>query len=312
VLAQPIGVQLERRAPCVEAERIESVPFRSRHLRAAAAAGPAGFAAEGASPAALRAGRGQLGPALAVTAAYGLVDHGFAGYQFANQKPRNLVGVSFGEPSPNETDVSLGQECLRRLLDWALPTRLIRAALVGHDDQMTSDLTYERFADEYATHAVDSPWNSLYDRPAMPALAGDVAGLRVLDAGCGPGLYAEELIRAGAHVVECDQSPALVSRAQKRTAGAADLRVHDLSEPLTWVPEGSIDLVVCALTLHYIDDRVALLREFSRVLAPGGAVVLSTHHSTSDCPRSSTSARHRKVRRCSRPSKPCKSTLPHT
>jgi hypothetical protein len=52
---------------------------------------------------------------------------------------------------------------------------------------MTSDLTYERFADEYATHAVDSPWNSLYDRPAMLALAGDVAGLRVLDAGCGPG-----------------------------------------------------------------------------------------------------------------------------
>jgi SAM-dependent methyltransferase len=73
-----------------------------------------------------------------------------------------------------------------------------------------------------------------------------------------------------------------VSRAQERTAGAADLRVHDLSEPLTWVPDDSIDLVVCALTLHYIDDRAALLREFGRVLAPGGAVVLSTHHPTSD------------------------------
>lgn len=147
---------------------------------------------------------------------------------------------------------------------------------------MSDDLTYENFADEYAAHAVDSPWNSLYDRPAVLALAGDVAGLRVLDAGCGPGLYAEELIRAGAHVVGCDQSPALVSLAQKRTAGAAALRVHDLSEPLTWVANGSIDLVVCALTLHYIDDRVALLREFRRVLVPGGAAVLSTGHPTSD------------------------------
>ena len=73
----------------------------------------------------------------------------------------------------------------------------------------------------------------------MLALAGDVAGLRVLDAGCGPGLYAEELIRAGAHVMGCDESPALVSRALKRTAGAADLRVHDLSEALTWVPDDS-------------------------------------------------------------------------
>jgi ubiquinone/menaquinone biosynthesis C-methylase UbiE len=147
---------------------------------------------------------------------------------------------------------------------------------------MTEELTYEGFADEYAKHAVGSPWNSLYDRPAVMGLAGDVAGLRVLDAGCGPGLYAEALIRAGAQVMGCDQSPALISRARERTGGAADLRVHDLSEPLTWVPDDSVDLVVCALTLHYIDDRVALLREFRRVLAPGGAVALSTHHPTSD------------------------------
>lgn len=147
---------------------------------------------------------------------------------------------------------------------------------------MIEDLAYESFADEYAKHAVDSPWNALYDRPAVLGLAGDVAGLRVLDAGCGPGLYAEALVRAGAQVIGCDQSPTLVSRARERVAGAADLRVHDLSEPLTWAPDDSVDLVVCALTLHYIDDRVALLREFHRVLAPGGAVVLSTHHPTSD------------------------------
>jgi SAM-dependent methyltransferase len=147
---------------------------------------------------------------------------------------------------------------------------------------MISDAMYEQFADEYAAHAVCSPWNALYDRPAVLGLAGDVAGLRVLDAGCGPGLYAEELIRAGAHVVGCDQSPALVALARQRTRGVADLRVHDLSEPLSWLPDDSIDIVMCALTLHYIDDRVALLREFGRVLARGGALVISTHHPASD------------------------------
>lgn len=141
---------------------------------------------------------------------------------------------------------------------------------------------YERFADDYAAHVVDSPYNAFYDRPAVLALLGDVAGLRVLDAGCGSGLYVQELIRAGAQVVGCDQSPALVASARQRNGRIADLRVHDLSQPLSWIPNGSIDLVLCALTLHYVDDRVALLREFGRVLAAAGAVVISTHHPTRD------------------------------
>ena len=37
-------------------------------------------------------------------------------------------------------------------------------------------------------------YNAYYDRRAMLALVGDVRGLGVLDAGCGPGLYAQELL----------------------------------------------------------------------------------------------------------------------
>ncbi|TDC93550.1 class I SAM-dependent methyltransferase [Actinomadura sp. 7K507] len=139
---------------------------------------------------------------------------------------------------------------------------------------------YERFAHEYASHAEDSAYNALYDRPAVLGLAGDVEGLSVFDAACGPGLYARELLERGAHVAGCDVSPTFVDLAQARCDGLADLRVHDLSEPLTWVPDGSADLVVLALALHYIDDRVALLREFRRILAPSGALVLSTEHPT--------------------------------
>ncbi|KAB2345558.1 class I SAM-dependent methyltransferase [Actinomadura rudentiformis] len=141
---------------------------------------------------------------------------------------------------------------------------------------------YESFAAEYADHAVDSPYNAFYDRPAVLGLAGDVSGLTVLDAACGPGLYAAELRRRGARVIAFDQSPTLVELARERLGTDGDLRVHDLAEPLSWVDDGSVDLVVLALALHYVDDRVAMLREFRRVLRPGGVVVLSTHHPIAD------------------------------
>ena len=144
---------------------------------------------------------------------------------------------------------------------------------------------YERFAEEYAAHAATGSYNALYDRPAVLALAGPVAGLRVLDAGCGPGLYAQELVAKGAHVVAVDQSPAMVELARDRLPPAAEVRVHDLARPLHWAADASFDLVVLALVLSYVDDRVALLREFRRVLAPGGALIISTAHPTADWQR---------------------------
>jgi SAM-dependent methyltransferase len=43
-----------------------------------------------------------------------------------------------------------------------------------------------------------------------------------------------------------------------------------------------VDLVLCALAIEYVHDRVAALREFRRVLRPGGALVLSRLHPTGD------------------------------
>ncbi len=144
---------------------------------------------------------------------------------------------------------------------------------------------YEGFAREYAAHAADGAYNALYDRPAVLALAGDVDGRTVLDAGCGPGLYAEELLRRGARVVGFDQSPALLELARERVKNQASLRLHDLSEPLDWLADASVDLVVLALALNYVDDRVAMLREFRRVLRPSGALVVSTTHPMADWAR---------------------------
>jgi SAM-dependent methyltransferase len=61
-------------------------------------------------------------------------------------------------------------------------------------------------------------------------------------------------------------------------AGPGEFRVHDLADPISWLPDGCVDLVLCALAIEYVDDRVAALREFKRVPRPGGALVLSRLH----------------------------------
>ncbi len=141
---------------------------------------------------------------------------------------------------------------------------------------------YDSFAEDYERHAAASPYNSLYDRPAVLEVLGPVDGLRVLDAGCGPGLYAEALLAGGAAVVAFDQSPEMARLARRRLGDGVDVRVHDLARPLDWLEDNSFDVALLALVIHYVDEREAMLRELFRVLRPGGQLVVSTHHPTGD------------------------------
>ena len=141
---------------------------------------------------------------------------------------------------------------------------------------------YDSFAAEYEDHAATAPYNALYDRPATLDMIGDVAGRRVLDVGCGPGFYLPELIERGADVLGCDASPLMIELARARAGDRADLRLHSLEKPFDWIDDRSVDLVVCALVYHYVNDRPAFLAEMHRVLRPGGALIVSTHHPAAD------------------------------
>lgn len=141
---------------------------------------------------------------------------------------------------------------------------------------------YDGYAQAFADEAAVSAYNADYDRPAVLGLLGDVAGLTVLDAGCGPGLYAAELLRGGAHVIGCDASTDMITLARQRLGPAPVLRQHDLNQPLHWLPDASIDLALLALVIHYLHDRATTLREMYRVLRPGGALIISTSHPTAD------------------------------
>jgi SAM-dependent methyltransferase len=109
------------------------------------------------------------------------------------------------------------------------------------------------------------------------ALFGDVRGCAVLDAGCAAGHHAAWLAERGARVTAIDASAAMVRLARERLGDDARALVHDLREPLPFA-DASFDVVLSSLTLHYLEEWTAPLREFARVLRPGGRLVLSTHH----------------------------------
>jgi ubiquinone/menaquinone biosynthesis C-methylase UbiE len=145
-------------------------------------------------------------------------------------------------------------------------------------DGRRSAMEYDAMAADYAAHNAVSGANAYYERPATIELLGDVTGLRILEAGCGTGPLTEWLVDAGAEVNAFDVSSAMLTAARERVGSRAELRVADLSSPLSFVADSSVDIVVASLVLHYLRDWAPPLREFHRVLKPGGAVVLSTHH----------------------------------
>lgn len=138
---------------------------------------------------------------------------------------------------------------------------------------------YDGFAAAYAVDNETNLFNAHYERPEMIRLAGDVTGLRVLDAGCGAGQLMEALRSQGARVSGFDLSGAMVELARTRLGEDADLRVADLAAPLPY-SDGEFDLVVVSLALHYVRDWGPTLAEVRRVLRTGGRLVVSIIHPT--------------------------------
>ena len=148
---------------------------------------------------------------------------------------------------------------------------------------MTPDHAYHGSdGDHFAAHAETGTWNSHVDRPTMLDLIGDVAGHRVLDAGCGAGHYAMAMVERGASVLGVDGSATLVGHTRTRLGARAEVRQHDLDTPLDFLADATFDGVVCALVLHHLRSRPQFLQELFRVLRPGGWLALSTTHPTFD------------------------------
>ncbi|MEU9478297.1 class I SAM-dependent methyltransferase [Streptomyces sp. NPDC048191] len=136
---------------------------------------------------------------------------------------------------------------------------------------------YDSFAEAYSVENEDNLVNAYYARPAMVALAGDVAGRRILDAGCGSGPLSAALRDRGAVVTGIDASPAMLALARRRLGDDVALHLADLGERLPF-GDGVFDDVVASLVLHYLEDWGPTLAEMRRVLRPGGRLIASVDH----------------------------------
>ena len=124
-----------------------------------------------------------------------------------------------------------------------------------------------RFADaDYLDHET-------WMRPAFAQL-GDVRGRSVLDYGCGHGMAAVVLARAGASVSGFDLSSGYVAEAEERSAVngvSVEFRTAD-AEHLPYA-DNSFDAVWGNAILHHLDLHRAGA-ELHRVLKPGGVAVV--------------------------------------
>jgi SAM-dependent methyltransferase len=142
--------------------------------------------------------------------------------------------------------------------------------------------SYEQFADQYAAAVNTKPHNAYYERPNTLSLLPDVAGLRVFDAGCGPGDYALWLLEHGAAFVQAvDVTPRFADITREKVnkfSDKVDVRRADLAQPLDFAGDASFDIVLSPLVLDYIRDWQATFREFHRILKPSGVLVASFTH----------------------------------
>jgi len=137
---------------------------------------------------------------------------------------------------------------------------------------------YETMAEEFNARIETKSYNAYLERPATLSLLPEVKGRQVLDAGCGPGLYAEILLEKGATVSAIDISPKMIDLAKQRLGKRASIHLANLEEPLDFLSDKSIDVILSSLVLDYVKNWDRLFLEFARILRDDGALIFSIEH----------------------------------
>jgi len=108
-----------------------------------------------------------------------------------------------------------------------------------------------------------------------------LAGLDVLDLGCGGGLVSAPLARMGANVTGADAAPDAIGAA-RAYAEQAGLEIHfEQTSGEDLLARGAqFDLVTALEIVEHVSDVTAFLRAASALVKPGGALVLSTINRT--------------------------------
>lgn len=108
-----------------------------------------------------------------------------------------------------------------------------------------------------------------------------LAGLNLLDIGCGGGLISEPLARLGAVVTGIDPAPENIETARRHATGSGltinyrQAVVEDLA-----AESATFDAVLCLEVIEHVPDVPAFLKICSSLVRPGGLMIVSTLNRT--------------------------------
>ncbi|MBF2025456.1 MAG: class I SAM-dependent methyltransferase [Oscillatoriales cyanobacterium C42_A2020_001] len=120
-------------------------------------------------------------------------------------------------------------------------------------------------------------------RPAILELCEPIAGLRVLDLGCGEGYCSRELRRRGAgEVTGMDLSQGMITAARSQESEDC-LGIHyevGCATDLSQFGDRQLDLVVAVFLFNYltVEQTQQCMAEVARILRPAGRFIFSVPH----------------------------------
>ncbi|WP_199257161.1 class I SAM-dependent methyltransferase [Tomitella fengzijianii] len=170
--------------------------------------------------------------------------------------------------------------------------RVVRVDLGSEDSERASRLWWDADADDYhRTHAgflgVDAEdgdflWCPEGLREADAQLLGPasgLAGMRILEVGCGSAPCARWLAAQGAEVVGLDLSMAMLRRGARAMAHGRPVPLIQAGAERLPVRSQSFDAVCSSFgAVPFVADSAGLMREAARALRPGGRWVFSVNH----------------------------------
>jgi ubiquinone/menaquinone biosynthesis C-methylase UbiE len=134
---------------------------------------------------------------------------------------------------------------------------------------MSIDFHSEAVKDTYANRDAHADWAQ-----AIGTLL-DPQGKRVVDIGCGGGIYSRAWADLGAaRVTGIDFSQVMVDTAASQSAGRANIAFQVGAADRTGLPPQSADVVFERALIHHLADYDACFREAARLLAPGGMLLV--------------------------------------
>lgn len=133
---------------------------------------------------------------------------------------------------------------------------------------------YARWADEY--DAFPNPMTAMAAH-VLERAAPELAGLDVLELGCGTGRNAAALAGAVASYVGVDESPEMLAVARGRATPGARFEPRDLRAGIG-LPAASFDVVLISLVLEHFDDIAPVLAAARKVARPGALLLAIELH----------------------------------